>query len=484
VVIIGLDGGTWRLIEPMMERGELPNLQWFVRNGTSGPLTSLVPIESPRIWTSMATGKMPDKHGIDRFLVDRRFIRTATLWEIANAAGKRVGLYDWLVTYPPQALDGYVIPGWLAGGKSNTFPETLGRSLFVVRSLRHPFWFLGVAGVRLPLGYLEQARGNPFPRTINSQFVKSECKELDVPYLRAAHDTDLFAIVFYGSDVLAHSMWHLMEPRHFPDADPQAIARYGDAIPSYYRLVDRAIGTIREHYGDDTTFFIASDHGFRRAATVDRMDYIVADTLLSDMGLSGVAQNVGGAKDYAIIALKSPLGLSEREGRELRAKIIEALNRLESIEGKRIFQAAATTQGEEIRISFHPDVDLDGEHRIRIGEKTFPLEKYLQRAVLTGEHDLEGIFIAQGPGVRRNHRLSKASVVDVAPTVLYRLGLPVGSDMDGAVLAEVFTRATLEAQPIESIDSYDLHLKRDPPPDRPDVDPELMERLRSLGYLK
>jgi hypothetical protein len=74
--------------------------------------------------------KAPAKHGIDMFIIDRRFIRTATLWEIAEAAGKRVGLYDWLVTYPPQELDGFVIPGWLAGGKSTThLVQTRGDSI-------------------------------------------------------------------------------------------------------------------------------------------------------------------------------------------------------------------------------------------------------------------------------------------------------------------------------------------------------------------
>ena len=480
VVIIGLDGATWRLIEPMMERGELPNLEWLTRHGTSAALTSLVPIESPRIWTSMATGKMPDKHGIDRFIVDRRFINTATLWEIADAAGKRVGLYEWLVTYPPQAIHGYVIPGWLAGGKSTTFPDSLGRSLFMVRSLRHPFWFFGIAGFRLPLGYLEQARGNPIPRTINSQFVKAEFKQLDVPYLRAVHDTDLFVVVFYGTDVLAHSLWQFMEPEHFPDADPVAVERYRDALPAYYRLVDRAIGTIREHYNNDTTFIVVSDHGFRRATVLDRVNYIAADALLSDMGASDVAQNVGGSKDHAIIALKPSLGFSESEGRALRRKIIGSLNAIESTEGKRVFLSQPAAEGEEtIHISMHPEIDLGAEHWVRLGEESFPLNKYLQQAVLSGEHDLVGILIIQGPGVRRNHQLSDASVVDIAPTVLYTLGLPVGRDMDGEVLTDAFTEETLNAKAIQSIDSYDAHLEREAPPEHPDVDPELMKRLRA-----
>jgi predicted AlkP superfamily phosphohydrolase/phosphomutase len=485
VVIIGIDGATWKLMGPMIQRGELPNLENLVVNGVSGPLAAFEPIESPRIWTSIATGKTPEKHGIQEFLIDRRFIRTSPIWQIADTAGKRVGLYDWLVTYPPPEINGFVIPGWLAGGKTITHPPGLDRTLFLVRALRNPFWFLKTALVRLPTGYLDEARGNPLSRTINSHFVRADFKELDFPYLLATWDPDLFAVVFYGADVFGHTLWQYLEPEHFPTVDTRAVARYRDVIPAYYRKVDSVIGKIHDYYGDSATFCVVSDHGFRAGDKIERINYIAADPLLADLSLRDVAQAVGGAKDYALIDMKGlPSSRGEEEAKHA-ATVIGALEAIRSVTtGEPVFRVETETSG-QIRLEFNPALDLAERHRIRLGDEVRFLDDYVQPAVLSGVHDLQGILILYGPGIRKGHRIADASVLDITPTLLYRLGLPVGEDMDGKVLSEAFAEGWLRERPIQIIVSYDSGPRRlSDPPDRPDIDSELLKRLRSLGYLK
>ncbi|MDP6243751.1 MAG: alkaline phosphatase family protein, partial [Myxococcota bacterium] len=64
VLVIGIDGASLRVIQPLMQQGRLPHLESIAQKGVSGPLKSHHPLLSPRVWTSVATGKEPDKHGI------------------------------------------------------------------------------------------------------------------------------------------------------------------------------------------------------------------------------------------------------------------------------------------------------------------------------------------------------------------------------------------------------------------------------------
>ncbi len=494
LVIIGMDGATWNLIDPMMARGELPNLERLVRRGASGPLTSLEPIESPRVWTSIATGKLPEKHGIEEFLVDRRFIRTRTLWDILESSGYRVGLYDWLVTYPPQSLDGFVIPGWLAGGKKLTHPPGLGGSLFLVRVLRHPAWFARTVLFRLLPGYLDEARGNPLPRAINSEFAMADMKILDLPYLRAVYDPGVLAVVFYGSDVLAHMLWQYMEPHHFEGVDPGKIRRYGGVLPEYYRKVDEAIGLILSLYDDDTTFLVVSDHGSRAADGVQEILYINADALLREMGLGSVAHVVGsgGGESVALISVDGVVdrtsGAVSGDGSaaDLTGAILEALNSLRSAStGDQVF--LASLEGEkaaDIRLGLHPGLDLSRGHSVRIGDRRVDLARFFRPAVISGDHTLEGILILKGPDVREGIRIERSSVLDITPTVLYLRDIAAGRDMDGRALTAALTEERVASRPLRLIESHDLGHTLEPPPDRPEVDEELIERLQSLGYLK
>ena len=119
VLLFGIDGASFRVIDPMIRRGLLPNLAQLAREGSSGPLRAHFPIISPRIWTSMATGKSPEKHGIsdwvriaedggNELLLSSDRVGAA-LWNIASDAGRTVGVVNWLNTYPVEAIRGVMV---------------------------------------------------------------------------------------------------------------------------------------------------------------------------------------------------------------------------------------------------------------------------------------------------------------------------------------------------------------------------------------
>lgn len=445
IVIIGLDGANWSVIDPIIARGQLPNLQSLIKSGTSGLLTSMEPMESPRVWTSIATGKTPAKHGIEQWVVDRRFIRTSTLWEIAEASGKHVGLYDWLVTHPPpKKANGFVIPGWLAGGKTSTYPEKLERTLMLVRSLQHPFWFLRLVVLRAPPAFIAELRGDPKPRLIETEFIRADFVDFDVPYLRATYNPDILAVVFYGTDVIAHH---------------QLSWKSGAAngrLQEYYRKVDGIIGRIIHHYPPPTTFVVVSDHGLRPLKDPKKVVYIRADRMLSDLQLSSVAQVVGGGNNYSLI------GLTEVSDQTSLQKVAEAFS------ASPAFQVEIN--GKVIRLTYNPKYKADA--------------RYLRQVSISADHDLEGILILNGPGIRSGHRISGASVLDITPSLLYVMGLPVGQDMDGHVLTQAFTETRLQDATLRYIPTYDKNRNAEDVPTDNHVDPEVLERLQALGYLK
>jgi predicted AlkP superfamily phosphohydrolase/phosphomutase len=132
---IGLDGADWDLLVPWMEAGELPNLKAFLETAALGDLTTVHPILSPVCWTSGYTGSNPGKHGIFDFQKTdpssgELLIETAThrraqpIWMLLSDVGKKVGVMNVPMTYPPDPVRGSMISGFLfpSGDVNITYP--------------------------------------------------------------------------------------------------------------------------------------------------------------------------------------------------------------------------------------------------------------------------------------------------------------------------------------------------------------------------
>jgi len=125
-LIIGLDGATFTVLDPDMERGVMPFLRGFVERGVRATLRSVMPPLTPPAWTSLMTGKRPGNHGVFDFfqkespeseylrLADSQDIRSATIWSLASDHGLRVTALNFPVTFPAPAVNGSVVPGgWM-----------------------------------------------------------------------------------------------------------------------------------------------------------------------------------------------------------------------------------------------------------------------------------------------------------------------------------------------------------------------------------
>ncbi|HNB51271.1 MAG TPA: alkaline phosphatase family protein, partial [Anaerolineales bacterium] len=262
VLIVGWDGATFDVIQPLLAEGQLPNLARFVQQGAWGTLRSIVPPVTPGAWTSFFTGKNPGKHGIYDFQdldpatyqfkpvrTDRH--REKTLWQLLGEQGKRSLIFDVPYTYPPQPLNGWMLTGY---GTPRT-PDTV-------------FTFPPNLTDLLPPDLREEIRiAQPTHRFDRSPAFIAEWEQIMAGRKKLLHHLitqeawDLFMVVFSITDNLAHVFWTYYDPAHPNYHKPEGPA-YREAFLNAYRLSDDLLGDLMTAAGPDTTTVILSDHGF------------------------------------------------------------------------------------------------------------------------------------------------------------------------------------------------------------------------------
>ncbi|MFH1742763.1 MAG: alkaline phosphatase family protein, partial [bacterium] len=274
LLIVGLDGATWDIMDPMMESGELPHLAELCKTGALGPLESLSPIRSPLIWTSIATGRYPEDHGITGYYETRSDLTSSRLWDVAHARGKRVGLFRWLITWPPDRQFEFTIPSWLARS-----PKTWPAQYQFIQELD-----LNQNEIGDPASVTEILHGGIFhgfriktaadlafdfirsPSDTDESFVRQHMRSVEpsidvyLHLLRRFHP-QVTAVCLYGMDQLAHRFWNCFAPEGFDSVDETRQRLYSDVIPAYYRLADRALGRVLAVLPQETTVIVLSDHG-------------------------------------------------------------------------------------------------------------------------------------------------------------------------------------------------------------------------------
>ncbi len=134
VLLLGWDGADWKVIQSLLDRGQLPNLEGLINRGVMGNLATLQPILSPMLWTSVATGKRADQHGIHGFIEPRpdgsgirpvtsTSLRAQPLWNILPAHGLRSAVTGWFATYPADCLQGTVVSDVVVNARGASFED-------------------------------------------------------------------------------------------------------------------------------------------------------------------------------------------------------------------------------------------------------------------------------------------------------------------------------------------------------------------------
>jgi len=268
VLLIGLDAADWVMLDRWIDRGELPVIAGLAGSGLRGDLRTLRPILSPLVWTSIATGQTPDRHGVTDFFsgsdregrllpVSRAEVRCPTIWDLLSHRGSSIAVVAWWGTWPADdSLNGTVVTDRV----QFAFPGPVREAGTETSSLYHP----SDLGHRLrhcvvSPDDLDEAALRPFMATSldTPPALLRSCLAATTTYYRMTRrillegQPDFTALYILGTDTVAH----LSGSADMPDAADRALL-------NFYRLVDTMIGDLCRQAGPGTMVVLASDHGF------------------------------------------------------------------------------------------------------------------------------------------------------------------------------------------------------------------------------
>lgn len=396
VLLVGWDAADWKIISPMLDRGELPYLERLINRGVMADLMTLRPALSPMLWNSIASGQRPERHGILGFgevdeatntvrAVSSTSRRCKALWNIVTQCGGRAHVVNWYASHPAEPIRGYCISEALSQNLEGAVPAGAvhppeASEEFAEFRLRPDE--IDVGTLRLFVPQLEKVDQDRDQNLIRLAQLLAESFTVHNAATRVLDGTSWdFAAVYYpGIDHFSHGFMHFHPPK-LPHVSQQRFELYSNVIAGAYRLHDLFLGRLLELAGPGASVVLLSDHGFHS-------DHLRPKPIPGD-----------------------PVGAAV-------------------------------------------------------------------------QHRDHGILVMAGEGIKQDERIYGAGLLDIAPTVLMMLGLPVGGDMPGRVLVDAFS-----APPqIEWISSWeqvageDGRHPRDYKP--PSSDQGLvLEQFAALGYL-
>jgi hypothetical protein len=282
VLLIGWDAADWKVIHPLIAAGKMPNVARFIQHGATGRITTLHPPLSPMLWTSVATGKRPFRHGIHGFFEPTRDARgvqpitnlsrkTKAIWNILNQNHLRSVVLGWWPSHPAEPIDGVMVSDHF-----HRVESPLDGGWPVLPNSVHPpelAWTL--AGLRMHPDLLTPAMVEPFiplAREIDqdtdlrlSDFLRmlAECMSVQSAalWLLEREPWDFFAVYFDSIDHFSHAFMRYHPPRQawIPERDFEL---YSNVVSTAYQFHDRALGELLNKAGEDATVILMSDHGF------------------------------------------------------------------------------------------------------------------------------------------------------------------------------------------------------------------------------
>jgi predicted AlkP superfamily phosphohydrolase/phosphomutase len=263
IIIIGIDGATMDLILPWATDGRLPGFKRLIEQGTSGKLLSTItPVTAPA-WTSFMTGKNPGKHNLFDFIehVNESYEisyanslsrRSDTIWRILSDSGKKVGVINVPMTFPPEEINGFFISGMDTPDENSDFiyPRKIGKELEEL-----------FGKIKLDIRHLGHMNSDRIRDKVIEELEALEEQRKNISlHLLKNYDIDVFMVVFNSTDQVQHHFWHYMDKSH-PQYDPKGSKKYGDTIYRIYRKIDKNLLDIMQAVGEDAVYIIMSDHG-------------------------------------------------------------------------------------------------------------------------------------------------------------------------------------------------------------------------------
>ena len=292
LVMVGVDGGDWLNLRPLIDAGKLPNFARLIREGATGSLRSEEPMLSPLLWTTMATGRYPEDHGILNFTefdprtgvrvpVSRLNRKVDAFWNMLSRYDRSVDIVGWLATDPAESIDGVMVTdkfGYLAYAPSDTAraqptslsPRERERELAALAVHADQVSDREVARfVAIPSSEMARHRGSIDPKDPVNTFIHLYASTMTfkniATHLLEQDAPDVLAVYFEWVDAMSH-LFMLQSPPRMPDVPQEEYERYKNAVAEAYVVQDEILGDIMSKLDDRTVLMVISDHGFKSGA--------------------------------------------------------------------------------------------------------------------------------------------------------------------------------------------------------------------------
>jgi predicted AlkP superfamily phosphohydrolase/phosphomutase len=537
VLLIGFDGGTWTILKPAMEKGYMPFVKSMYEDGSSGILESTMPAITPAAWGGFQTGKNPGKTGVFDFAYWNKDEKKShyvnsldlgeTIWDTLSKYGKRIGVVNVPLTYPPKPLNGYLITGLPTPSMKSefTWPPELKAQLVEAVPDYHIFDLNKISEYR--------SEDDLFEKTVHQFSGILENRTKAALFILQKEPLDVFMIHFQSTDVLQHVYWHFLDSTH-PLFSP---AKQTYLFEHFYRVLDKKVEAIfnafKKQNGTPLTLII-SDHGFqahykrynignwlvqegymgvykrniqKKVPILKKITYalklgkiigiFISKALIQKIDNKYISKNeqcnwnetkafsMGRSNEGFIYLLPQNENGKRVLAQELRRKLLKIKDpQTGEAVAKRVWLKNELYQGEKlVRL---PDIIIEPADKYSFTGYYQPNEGIVHEVVLKkdmhiGKHHPHGIVIVTGSEIRKDCSMH-IKIIDIAPTVLSYLGIPVPKDMDGSVISNIVIEKNANEPPHLSIlDSMEYKI----PNSRYDSkeENEIEQRLKDLGYL-
>lgn len=475
VLLIGVDGASWDFLKPWINDGKLPTLKRLFDSGSTGYLNTTIPPLSCTAWTSLFTGTNPGKHGIFEYLtksgklINSRMIKSEKIWNILSQHGKRCCIIDVPLTYPVEEINGYMVSGVLTPPNEKIYSYPPG----LMSLLKKHDYQIGVEYEKsAPLIPDQQSVIERRDDLLKELYGVVERKYLTLRELMN-ECWDFFMFVISETTQVKDLFWDKKE-----------------IVLEFYKKIDSYLGDLIMSYSNKNSnpyVFIVSDHGFDAAPTrsFNFRVWLKEEGFIRDersffqkiipksyriLNLHGILNKPPLSKllfrfnkvreikeSFQRKVIESPsiycrkgvfidkIKLKENEYDKLRDELITKVRQIKDpLTNEGIFQVVekreAIYSGNNLK--YAPDIVLVpkenySSHFLYDSDKVFDDLK----PHLPGRHNsaLYGIFLAYGNEID-NVAVKHLSILDIFPTILHILDVPIPKDVDGTALKEIFKK--------------------------------------------
>lgn len=282
VLVVGWDAADWKVIRALVDQGKMPHTAALIERGVMGDLTTLHPVLSPMLWTSIATGKRPYKHGILGFSeptpdgggvqpVSQLSRKTKALWNILNQEGYRSHVIGWWPSHPVEPINGVMVsnhfqtavgppdqPWPLAPGMVH--PRRLDEALAALRVNPNEL----VAEQILPFVPRAEEIDQDKDRRLGMVMkILAECATVHAAatWAMANEPWDFTGVYYDAVDHFCHGFMKYHPPRR-PQIPERDYELYHGVVEACYRFHDMMLGAMLDLADEQTTVIVCSDHGF------------------------------------------------------------------------------------------------------------------------------------------------------------------------------------------------------------------------------